>query len=137
MIREIGDVRLADDQRRWRTLAGQFNDWRSDWALRASTEHPFENALSGALREHLAIQDLLDLLSDRISSHAEAESTAASERLASLVLLLTIAATVVPLVLVLATPDWMDVLQTPGFVIGVLVLGLVGGVAWRQSRSKR
>lgn len=136
MIRGIGNVRLADDRRRWRRLSEEFNNWRSDWALRAVTDHPFEGALAEHLRAALGTQELIDLLGERISAHADAESVESTARLTFAVTILTVAATLLPVLLALAVPDWREVLGGPFFwiTLAALVAFVLSCWAWTKRR---
>jgi hypothetical protein len=95
--------------------------------------------MAARLRERLGTQELLELLGERINAHAAAETVRASARLTSVVMLLTVAATVMPVLLALATPEWRKVVHGPGWwaalALLVVLVGAVGFVGLSRRRE--
>jgi hypothetical protein len=80
---------------------------------------------------------MMTLLDERIKAHAEVEKGAADAQLTFILVLLTVAAAVLPVTLALATPQWQEVWKLPSYWISCAVLvGIVGAWVWRRRPSR-
>lgn len=132
-------VQGASD-RRWSALNREFRAWRTVWAWQASTDHPMESGLAARTRNSLGTDVLVGRVEAELFDHAQAELTAANERIGAAVLLLTLATVVLPLLLLLAEPNWPQRAENPFYwAAAVLSVGVVAYVSrkWRGSGNRR
>ena len=128
------------DSRTWRSLQQSFRDWRTRSGLLTPTEDPFENALSGRLRQRLTTADLARAIEDQLRDHAEDEASRGSVRLTQVVALLAVVSAVFPFTLALANPQWRSILRTAGWWLSVTALGIAlvwGLFIWRRGGRGR
>ncbi len=118
--------------RAWKEIADQFRRFRSRDLWAATTDHAIEAGIATRLRRELSTDELRMRIQAELDDHNSAAQMRAAEGLNEVLLVLTLAAVVLPLLLELRQGS------IDGWVIAFLSLGgaLVTYAAWRVAKGR-
>jgi hypothetical protein len=119
------------DRSSWTEVEHQFRTWRTTQVRERRTDHPMELAIARVARKNFGSDELIDRVQSEIDDHTKAIAVQQSDRLARSVLLLTVAALLIPLLLHAASEgrtEWTNgwFLAATAVAAGVLAAVLQG-----------